>query len=286
LNRLSNDQVADLDRCISHDEIRVAVWNCGVNKSPGPDMFTFEFFRRYWSFIGPDFCSMIDCFFESGNFPMGSNAFFIALISKVTDAKFVTDFRPISLIGCVYKVVTKILANRLATVITDLVSDTQSAFVSNRQILDGPFILNELIACSSMASVLVNGNPSPEFPFFYGLKLGDPLAPYLFILIMESLHISFSKATSAGVFNGIQINDSTVISHLFYADDAIFMGEWSDSNMVNIVKILRCFFLASGLKINIQKSQIFGVGVHRNHVSQAALHIGCTVMQTPFRYLG
>nr|GEX88777.1 RNA-directed DNA polymerase, eukaryota [Tanacetum cinerariifolium] len=64
------------------------------------------------------------------------------------------------------------------------------------------------------------------------------------------------------------------------------MGEWSDSNMANIVKILRCFFLASGLKINIQKSQILGVGVHRNHVSQAALHIGCTVMQTPFWYLG
>nr|GEU71664.1 RNA-directed DNA polymerase, eukaryota [Tanacetum cinerariifolium] len=245
-NRLSNDQVADLDRCISHDEIRGAVWNCEVNKSPGPDGFTFQFFRRYWSFIGPDFCSAIDCFFESGNFPMGSNASFITLIPKVTDAKFVTDFRHISLIGCVYKVVTKILANRLATVITDLVSDTQSAFVSKRQILDGPFILNELIVwckrkkkqamifkvdfakaydsvrwdylldvlhafgfglnwckwirstfSSSMASVLVNGNPSSEFPFFCGLKQGDPLAPYLFILIMESLHISFSRATSA-----------------------------------------------------------------------------------------
>nr|GEX77070.1 RNA-directed DNA polymerase, eukaryota [Tanacetum cinerariifolium] len=334
-NRLSNNQVADLDRCISHDEIRGAVWNCGVNKSPGPDGLTFEFFRRYWSFIGPDFCSAIDCFFESGNFPMGNNASFIALIPKVTDAKFVTDFRPISLIGCVYKVVTKILANRLATVITDLVSDTQSAFVSNRQILDGPFILNELIAwckrkkkqamifkvdfakeydsvrwdylldvlhafefgpnwckwirgtfSSSMASVFVNGNPSSEFPFFCGLKQADPLAPYLFILIKEYLHISFSRATSASVFNGIRINDSTVISHLFYVDDAIFMGEWSDSNMANMVKILRCFFLASGLKINIQKSQILGVGVHRNHVSQAALHIGCTVMQTPFWHPG
>nr|GEY09958.1 RNA-directed DNA polymerase, eukaryota [Tanacetum cinerariifolium] len=315
-NRLSNDQVADLNRCISHDEIRGAVWNCGVNKSPGLDGFTFEFFRRYWSYIGLDFCSAIDCFFESGNFSMGSNASFIALIPKVTDAKFVTDFRPISLIGCVYKVVTKILANRLAAVITDLVSDTQSAFVSNRQILDGPFILNELIAwckrkkkqavifkvdfakaydsvrwdypldvlhafgfgpnwckwirgtfSSSMASVLVNGNPSSEFSFFCGLKQGDPLAPFLFILIMESLHVSFSRATSAGVFNGFRINDSTVISHLFYADDAIFMGEWSDSNMGNIVKIIRCFFLASGLKISIQKSQILGVGVHRNHVS-------------------
>ncbi|GJY65443.1 RNA-directed DNA polymerase, eukaryota [Tanacetum coccineum] len=145
-NRLSTDQVADMDRCISRDEIRAAVWDCGENKSPGPDGYTFEFFRRYWNFIGPDFCLAVEGFFESGIFPKGCNASFIALIPKVTDAKFVTDFRPISLIGCVYKVVTKILANRLAMIISDLVSDTQSAFVANRQILDGPFILNELLA--------------------------------------------------------------------------------------------------------------------------------------------
>ncbi|GJX96365.1 hypothetical protein Tco_0352163 [Tanacetum coccineum] len=89
-NRLSSEQVVDMDRSVSQDEIRMAVWNYGENKSPGPD-------------------------------------------------------GPISLIGCVYKVVTKVLAIRLATVISDLVSDTQSAFVANRQILDGPFILNELL---------------------------------------------------------------------------------------------------------------------------------------------
>nr|GFB13549.1 RNA-directed DNA polymerase, eukaryota [Tanacetum cinerariifolium] len=74
--------------------------------------------------------------------------------------------------------------------------------------------------------------------------------------------------------------------HLFYADDAVFIEEWSDSNMDNIVKILKCFFLASGLKINIQKSQVLGVGVPRNIVNQAASLIGYAVMQNPFRYLG
>ena len=61
------------------------------------------------------------------------------------DAKFVSDYRPISLIGCIYKVVTKVLTNRLAPVISDLVSDIQSAFVANRQILDWPFVLNEVM---------------------------------------------------------------------------------------------------------------------------------------------
>nr|GEX07307.1 RNA-directed DNA polymerase, eukaryota, reverse transcriptase zinc-binding domain protein [Tanacetum cinerariifolium] len=75
------------------------------------------------------------------------------------------------------------------------------------------------------------------------------------------------------------------ISHLFYADNAVFIGEWSDSNLDNIVKNLKCFFLASGLKINIQKSQVLGVGVPRNIVNQAASLIECAVMQNPCRYL-
>ncbi|GJW15090.1 RNA-directed DNA polymerase, eukaryota [Tanacetum coccineum] len=114
-NRLSQEQAADLERGVSRDEIRSAVWDCGENKSPGPDGFTFEFFRRYWEFIRPDFCDAVEHFFVN------------------------------SLIGSVYKVVTKTMANRLALVIADIVSETQSAFVVERQILDGPFILNEVL---------------------------------------------------------------------------------------------------------------------------------------------
>ncbi|GJS56085.1 RNA-directed DNA polymerase, eukaryota [Tanacetum coccineum] len=58
------------------------------------------------------------------------------------------------------------------------------------------------IFSSAMASILINGSPSSEFPFFCGLKQGDPLAPYLFILIMESLHISFSRVHSDGFSKG------------------------------------------------------------------------------------
>ncbi|GJY95244.1 RNA-directed DNA polymerase, eukaryota [Tanacetum coccineum] len=98
---------------------------------------------------------------------------------------------------------------------------------------------------SSMASILVNGSPTSEFPFCCGLKQGDPLAPYLFILIMESLHISFSRVVDDGLFKGFQLHGSVNISHLFYADDAMFIGEWSEQNLNNIVKVLNCFHLAS-----------------------------------------
>ncbi|GKD40409.1 hypothetical protein Tco_1260616 [Tanacetum coccineum] len=139
-NRLSHEQAADLEIPITHDEIRAAVWDCGENKSPGPDGFTFEFFRKYWSIVGTDFCEAVDWFFQQGSFAKGCNSSFLALIPKVHDPKVVSDFHPISLIGCLYKVVTKVLATRLAFVIPHIVSDVQTAFISNRQILDGPFV--------------------------------------------------------------------------------------------------------------------------------------------------
>nr|GFB01423.1 RNA-directed DNA polymerase, eukaryota, reverse transcriptase zinc-binding domain protein [Tanacetum cinerariifolium] len=84
-------------------------------------------------------------FFLHERIPSGGNSSFITLIPKVSNANMVKDFRPISLIGSVYKIVANILANRLVLVLGDLVSDTQSAFLKERQILDGPFILNEVI---------------------------------------------------------------------------------------------------------------------------------------------
>nr|GEV31949.1 RNA-directed DNA polymerase, eukaryota [Tanacetum cinerariifolium] len=291
--RLSPNQLEDLHRFVSRDEIRKAVWSCGDNKSPGPDGFTFEFFRKYWHIVGSDFCATVEHFFDMGVLPEGCKSSFIALIPKVPDAKFVGDFRPICLIGCVYKVITKVLAILLATVISDLVSETQSAFVANRQILDGPFILNEVLNWwirgshgFAKASILVNGSPTSEFPFYCGLKQGDHLAPFLFILIMEILHISFTRVVKDGLFKGIQLPGSVFISHIFYADDAMFIGEWSDSNLRCIIHILKCFSLASGLNINIQKSQVLGVGVPHSLVDQAADMIGCSVLSKKFCHHG
>nr|GFB33532.1 RNA-directed DNA polymerase, eukaryota [Tanacetum cinerariifolium] len=272
-NRLSSDQVSDLDKDISIDEIRKAVWDCAVN-----------------------------CFFDKGRFPRGSNSSFIALIPKVMDAKFVTDFRPINLIGSVYKVVTKILASRLTTVISGGGSkvfkvDFTKAYDSVRW----DFLLDVLLAfgfgpkwcqwirgifSSNMASILINENPSSEFLIFSGLKQGDPLSPFLFILVMESLHLSVTRAVNDGIFKGLCITGSSSLSHTFYADDAVFIGEWSIENLDNLLKILNCFHLASGLCINVNKSHVLAVGVHLDIVRQGALRIGCEVMQTTLKYLG
>nr|GEW70873.1 RNA-directed DNA polymerase, eukaryota [Tanacetum cinerariifolium] len=122
-NQLSSDQAFELEKQVSTDEIRTAVWACGESKSPGPDGFMFEYFRKFWDTIGPDLCLVVEWFFVHGSFSRGCNSLFIALIPKVQDSKFVNDYRPISLIGSLYKVVTKILALRLSSVIAGLISD-------------------------------------------------------------------------------------------------------------------------------------------------------------------
>ncbi|GJU31597.1 RNA-directed DNA polymerase, eukaryota [Tanacetum coccineum] len=332
---LSIDQKEDMERRISKEEVKRAVWDCGVDKSPGPDGFSFSFYRHFWPVIEKDVFEAVDYFFMYGEIPNGCNSNFIALIPKILDANMVKDFRPISLIGSLYKIIAKILANRLVGVLGDLVNEVQSAFVADRQILDGPFILDEVLqwcrrkkkhalifkvdfekafdsvrwdfvddvlnkfgfgerwrtwiqSClrSSRGSILVNGSPTEEFQFFRGLKQGDPLSPFLFILIMESLHISFQRVVDAGLFTGIKINSMVNLSHLFYADDAIFLGQWSELNIDSLVRVLDCFFRASGLRINMCKSKIMGVNVEDGMVKNAASKLGCLVLKTPFTYLG
>nr|GFC16509.1 RNA-directed DNA polymerase, eukaryota, reverse transcriptase zinc-binding domain protein [Tanacetum cinerariifolium] len=121
------------------------VWDCGIDKSPGPDGFTFGFYCRYWKLIENDVVDAMTCFFHQGSFPKDGNSSFIILIPKTPNANMVKDYRPISLTGSMYKIISKILANRLVVVLGGLVNKIHSAFVTDKQILDGPFILNELV---------------------------------------------------------------------------------------------------------------------------------------------
>ncbi|GJZ07208.1 RNA-directed DNA polymerase, eukaryota [Tanacetum coccineum] len=111
------------------------------------------------------------------------------------------------------------------------------------------------------------------------------LSPFFFF-VMESLHISFNNILNSGLYKGIRIDESLTLSHLFYADDAVFIGKWDKANVITIVNMLKCFYLASGLKINIQKSKIMGIGTSQEEVDVAANVIGCNTFSSPFNYLG
>nr|GEU75271.1 RNA-directed DNA polymerase, eukaryota, reverse transcriptase zinc-binding domain protein [Tanacetum cinerariifolium] len=193
----------------------------GIDKAPGPDGFTFGFYRRYWNLIESDVVDAISCFFQQWVIPKGGNSSFITLIPKVPNANMVKDFRPISLIGSLYKIIAKILANRLVTVLGTFANETRSALVADRQILDGLFILNELVQWCKKKK--------------------------------KKQAMIMIRVVDVGLFKGIVLSPSLSISHLFYADDAIFMGQLSQTNIDTITHVLDCYHRASGLCINMIK---------------------------------
>nr|GFC87763.1 RNA-directed DNA polymerase, eukaryota [Tanacetum cinerariifolium] len=75
------------------------------------------------------------------------------------------------------------------------------------------------------------------------------------------------------LFNGIKLDSSLQISHLFYADDAIFMGQWSQCNIDTIIRVMDVFYRASGLRINMNKSNLMGISVDSNKVKHDAAKI-------------
>ncbi|GKE37605.1 RNA-directed DNA polymerase, eukaryota, reverse transcriptase zinc-binding domain protein, partial [Tanacetum coccineum] len=103
---------------------------------------------------------------------------------------------------------------------------------------------------------------------------------------MESLHISFQRVVDDGLFKGINLNSSLHLSHLFYVDDAIFIGQWNQDNIDILIHVLDIFHRASGLQINMSKSKLLGICMEANNLKYAAEKIGCSILKTQFMYLG
>jgi len=96
-------------------------------------------------------------FHRNGRLTKGINSTFIALIPKVDSPQRLNDFRPISLVGSMYKILSKVLANRLCSIMGLVISDSHSVFIKGRQILDGILVANEVIdeACKCNKELLL-----------------------------------------------------------------------------------------------------------------------------------
>jgi len=136
--------------------------------------------------------------------------------------------------------------------------------------------------------LLVNGNPIDKFSLERGLRQGDPLSPFLFLLAAEGLHVMMKAMVESEIFKGYSIEGANpmVVSHLQFADDTLLIGEKSWGNVRALQAALVLFEAMSGLKVNFRKSSLVGVNIHDSWLTEAAPVLGCRVGRMPFLYLG
>ncbi|GLU16530.1 hypothetical protein SLE2022_329610 [Rubroshorea leprosula] len=302
---ISQEMTAWLERPFSTEEIEEGLKSCEGTKAPGPDGYNFSFIKYAWGCMKEDFLRFFEEFHQNGRLVKGLNSSFLTLIPKKMNPMELKDFRPISLVGCVYKLLAKVLANRLRVVMPEIISDSQSAFLGGRQLVDSVLVLNEVVEevkqrkqqafifkadfekaydcvdwsyldwmmsrfgfggkwrrwireCLSTArvSVLVNGSPTEEFAMGKGLRQGDPLSPFLFLMVAEGLHGLVKKAEEEGLLQGIMVgNNGLAISLLQFADDTVILA--NSESIFTVKTILRWFELMSGLRINYGKSSLW-----------------------------
>ncbi|GMH30432.1 hypothetical protein Nepgr_032275 [Nepenthes gracilis] len=130
---------------VSDDEIRKTIFSIGDYRAPGPDGFSAHFFKEAWDIMGPSVCEAIRDFFNHGLLLKQMNSTIISLIPKVQSPRLVSDYRPISCYNVIYKVISKIIANRLKMRLSYLVDKCQTAFVAGRHISDNILLAQELL---------------------------------------------------------------------------------------------------------------------------------------------
>jgi hypothetical protein len=119
---LSEMEGAALIKPFILEQIKATIWDCDSYKCPGPDGINLGFFKDFWDVLKIDLLNFFGEFFRNGKLTKGLNSTFIALIPKVENPQRMADFHPISLSSSVYKIHSKVLANRLRMVVGNVVS--------------------------------------------------------------------------------------------------------------------------------------------------------------------
>ncbi|XP_042950095.1 uncharacterized protein LOC122282210 [Carya illinoinensis] len=260
VSQISGEENDILIAIPSDDEILGALKQIPNNKAPGPDGMTGLFFKHYWHIIKQDVIAAVQNFFRSGRLLKQINHTHIALIPKNASPSTPQHYRPISLTNVIYKLITKILANRLKNILPSIISPFQTAFVSGRNIKENSIIAHEMFhhlknhrgkkgkmalkldmekafdyiewnflfavlkvlgfsstwinlikECITTAtfSILINGSPRGFFKAERGLRQGDPISPFLFILCTEVLSRLLAKSEVLREIEGWELSKST-----------------------------------------------------------------------------
>ncbi|XP_062101909.1 uncharacterized protein LOC133809260 [Humulus lupulus] len=295
---------------IDKDEVRAALFQMHPDKSPGPDGFNPGFYQKYWDIVEPDVLSVVQGFFERGVFDDHLMETNIVLIPKKSQPESMSDLRPIALCNIIYKIVSKVLANRLKIVLHHVISESQSAFIPGRLITDNILVsfevmhymkrkmaghkgvmaikldmskaydrvewgflramlhkmglnehwINLIMVCVSKVKYKITTEGKELGPIIpsRGLRQGDPLSPYLFLICAEGLSALIADFERQGKIKGCKVaRTAPVISHMFFADDAYLYCRATQEEATHVMEVLKLFQMASGQQVNLHKSSVF-----------------------------
>uniref|UniRef100_A0A2N9F204 Reverse transcriptase domain-containing protein n=1 Tax=Fagus sylvatica TaxID=28930 RepID=A0A2N9F204_FAGSY len=253
---VTEEMNADLNRAFSPGEVVAALKQMAPLKAPGPDGLPPLFFQKYWHLIGDEVTEAVLTCLNTGKILKAINHTYITLIPKIQNPEVVVDFRPISLCNVIYKIISKVLANRLKILLPKIVSESQSAFVPGRLITD-----NILVAFETLHHMQHQ-------------KKGriDSMALKLDMSALKGVSIS---------------RGGPKITHLFFADDSLLFCKATTADVERIQGILSQYERASGQQINRQKTTIF-FSKSTPQSAQAAVQnmLGVPAIKQYERYLG
>ena len=292
------------------DEIKAAVFQMGLTKASGPDGMNAHFYQKFWYIVGDNVVTAVLDYLNSGVMGPDVNHTNIVLIPKIKTPKRMSGFRPISLCNVLYKIISKVLANRLKQILPSVISSTQSGFVLGRLITDKLMVAYEVLHSmhsrktgkkGSLAlkrdiskaydrvewgflqgimtklgfperwvqrvmgcvttptfSILINGKAYGNIRPSRGIRQGDPLSPYLFLLCVEGFTSLLQKAELDGRIKGALVCRRVPrISNLMFADDSIIFCRAMGGEVEVINEVFQIYANASGQCINMEKSSVY-----------------------------
>ncbi|KAL2230743.1 UNVERIFIED_CONTAM: Transposon TX1 uncharacterized protein [Sesamum indicum] len=334
---ISDEEANHLLSPFSPEEVKLAVFDIAEDKAPGPDGYSSGFYKAAWPVVGAEVTRAVLDFFSTGRLLKQVNSTLLALIPKVHTPMSVSDFRPISCCNVLYKIIAKLLVQRLSVILDKLISPCQAAFIPGRSIGDNIMLAQELFMGYNQArlpprcalkvdirkaydtvewdflmatlqlfgfpptftrwieecisttsfSVGLNGTPHGFFAGARGLRQGDPLSPFLFVLVMEVLHIGYMQLIEQDMqFKYHWKCEPARVFQLGFADDLLLFCR-ADLDSVRVLKMgLDQFAEWSGLRLNIQKSHIIISRSAQERKDQLLSILGFQEGHLPMRYLG
>ncbi|KAL9224822.1 hypothetical protein vseg_000822 [Gypsophila vaccaria] len=200
---------------VTEGEVKSALFSIQGNKAPGPDGYSSQFFQDAWDTVGADVFHGVEDFFKTGKLLKQLNHTLVTLIPKKDRPTSVIDFRPIACCNVVYKILSKVLCNRLSLVLPDIVSLNQSAFIKGRQIVENVLICQDLVrlygrsACSPRAILKIDlkkAYDSVEWCFLLDMltALGFPtkFRELIMVCVTTTSYTLYLNGSHFGYFKG------------------------------------------------------------------------------------